>query len=433
MTDADDFEEREQRTRAFLTDQVQRAIKLRSKDREFHGLNREFIHHKSQMLADFERSKDIKHIRDVGDAREQILRKFLSDSGCLPARYDISKRSARVASTTGHVTGEMDILLFDPLGSIRLMSRESVDVYPVESVYGAIQIKSRLNKNEIREGLENISKFKALDRAANTGGSEFAVGPRSDRSFGILFAYDTDLEWNNIIREIEDYSRTVPARQWTNLVFVLSKGLFLFGDDKGSKFDNEKIEAISKVIIHGYPDRDDSGLFSFYSILMTLLRQTSVYPANPDAYFRLPLVADAQSYEFVMGPFAEMGKCPKHGDYQRSISPESLKKVVDWCITAEPINWIKANHLAYGMPGDDEEAYKRQPGDVRIYNPDNHPLSDILAISADSSGIKSIAYDQIRAGRMFIFLPYYYSIKEGLISDCPKCPPIQFPIADDGD
>jgi hypothetical protein len=133
MTDADDFEEREQRTRAFLTDQVQRAIKLRSKDREFHGLNREFIHHKSQMLADFERSKDIKHIRDVGDAREQILRKFLSDSGYLPARYDISKRSARVASTTGHVTGEMDILLFDPLDSIRLMSRESVDVYSIYS------------------------------------------------------------------------------------------------------------------------------------------------------------------------------------------------------------------------------------------------------------------------------------------------------------
>ena len=37
MTDADDFEEREQRTRAFLTDKIQRAIKLRSKDREFHG------------------------------------------------------------------------------------------------------------------------------------------------------------------------------------------------------------------------------------------------------------------------------------------------------------------------------------------------------------------------------------------------------------
>jgi hypothetical protein len=93
MTDADDFEEREQRTRAFLTDKVQRAIKLRSKDREFHGLNREFIHHKSQMLADFERSKDVKHIRDVGDAREQILRKFLSDSGYLPARYgsDVSR------------------------------------------------------------------------------------------------------------------------------------------------------------------------------------------------------------------------------------------------------------------------------------------------------------------------------------------------------
>ncbi len=375
------------------------------------------------MIADYERSKDIKHIRDVGNAREQILRSFLSSSGYLPTRYAVSTNSARVASTTGHLTGEMDILLYDPIDSIRLMSREDVyDVYPVESVYGAIQVKSRLNKNEVREGIENIAKFKALDRAPETGAFRIIMEPRSDRGFGVLFAYDSDLEWNAIIREIESFAKTVPQRQWCNAIMVLSKGLFLFGDATGSKFENAKIEAIPELAMHGYPDRDNSGLFTFYSILMTLLRQTSVQTVNPDTYFRLPLVADALSYEFVMGPFAETGKCPDHGDFQRKISPENLKKLINWCRKAEPINWIKANHLAYGMPGNDEEAYKRQPGDVHIYNPENHPLTDILVIAVDGSGIKSIAYDQIRAGGRNIFLPYYYSVKEGLISHCPKCP-----------
>ncbi len=333
------------------------------------------------MIADYERSKDIKHIRDVGNAREQILRSFLSSSGYLPTRYAVSTNSARVASTTGHLTGEMDILLYDPIDSIRLMSREDVyDVYPVESVYGAIQVKSRLNKNEVREGIENIAKFKALDRAPETGAFRIIMEPRSDRGFGVLFAYDSDLEWNAIIREIESFAKTVPQRQWCNAIMVLSKGLFLFGDATGSKFENAKIEAIPELAMHGYPDRDNSG------------------------------------------PFAETGKCPDHGDFQRKISPENLKKLINWCRKAEPINWIKANHLAYGMPGNDEEAYKRQPGDVHIYNPENHPLTDILVIAVDGSGIKSIAYDQIRAGGRNIFLPYYYSVKEGLISHCPKCP-----------
>jgi len=428
MTEDDDFEERERRTKAFLTDKIERAIKLRSKDREFHGLNREFLYLKTKMIADYERSKDIKHIRDVGNAREQILRNFLTNSGYVPTRYAVSKNSARVASTTGHVTGEMDILLYDPIDSIRLMSREDVyDVYPVESVYGAIQVKSRLNKKEIKEGLENIAKFKALDRVPETGDFRIIMGSRSDRGFGVLFAYDSDLEWSAIIREIEIFAKTAPQRQWCNIIMVLSKGLFLFGDATGSKFENAKIEAIPELTMHGYPDRDDAGLFTFYSILMTLLRQTTVQTVNPDTYFRLPLVADTLSYEFAMGPFAETGKCPDHGDYQRKISSESLKKLIDWCRTAEPINWIKANHLAYGMPGNDEEAYRRQPGEVRIYNPDNHSLADILAMDVDDSGIKSIAYDQIRAAGMDIFLPYYYSVKEGLVSRCPKCPAIEFP------
>jgi hypothetical protein len=36
-------EEREKRTKEWLSDQMRRAIALRSKDRDFHGLDREFL------------------------------------------------------------------------------------------------------------------------------------------------------------------------------------------------------------------------------------------------------------------------------------------------------------------------------------------------------------------------------------------------------
>jgi hypothetical protein len=76
--------QREDRYKQFLDSEVNRAIALRTKDREFHGLEREFRYYQEQMIADYDRSKDIKHPRDVGDAREEILRKFLTGSGLVP-------------------------------------------------------------------------------------------------------------------------------------------------------------------------------------------------------------------------------------------------------------------------------------------------------------------------------------------------------------
>lgn len=432
---SDDFDEQERKTRAFLTDQMKRAIELRSKDREFHGLDREFLYLQADMVTAYDKSKDIKHPRDVGSAREEILRGFLQKSGYLPTRYSVSENSARVASTTGHVTGEMDILLYEPFDSIRLMSREGVyEVFPVESVYGAIQVKSRLNKKEIKEGLSNIATFKALDKELDSG-FRIVRSSQTARGFGILFAYDTDLKWLDVVREIEKCSKDIPQRQWANGVFILSKGMILFGDEEGGKYANEKIENIRELRMHGYPDRDNTCLFQFYDVLMTLLRDTLAQSANPGSYFRLPLVSDALSYEFFLGAFAEMGRCADHGDFQRKISAANLKKLVDWCGKAEPINWIKATDLAYGKPGTDQDAYDRQPGDVRIYNPENLPLPDILLMDGQfgDRSIKSLAFDQIKTGGMMIFLPYYYSIKEGIISHCPKCPPLSLNPASSGE
>ncbi|MCP9338169.1 hypothetical protein [Stutzerimonas xanthomarina] len=72
--DRADFASREARTKEWLSNQALRANKLRSKDKEFYGLEREFINLQNKMLRDYEISKDIKHPRDVGTVREVLLR-----------------------------------------------------------------------------------------------------------------------------------------------------------------------------------------------------------------------------------------------------------------------------------------------------------------------------------------------------------------------
>lgn len=303
------------------------------------------------------------------------------------------------------------------------MKRENVyEVFPVESVYGVIQVKSRLNKKEIKEGLENLASFKRLDKKHDTpNGLVFFHEDRAERGFGILFAYDSDLEWLDIIREIELFANEHPNRVWCNGVFILNRGFFLHD----GKLENTDIEAVQKLKMSGFPDRNSQCLYQFYSVLLSLLRKTSTESADVGSYFQLPLIANEYSYRFCMGYFAEFATCEKHGDYQRKIAPNQLANLMDWCRTTEPMNWIRATDIAYGMPGDNTEAYLRQPGDVRIYNPENLLLSDILVrdTKLGEKIVKGLAFDAIQCADMTIFIPYYYSAKEQIIAGCPKCKP----------
>ena len=419
----DEFEAREARLRANLDKQAARSIELRSKDREFHGLEREFRYHQAQMAVEFSMAGDVKHPRDVGSVREQILRKFLTASGFVPKRFAVSDRSIRVASPTGHLSNEIDIALYDYEDSISLMNREDIfEVLPVESVYGVIQVKSRLNREEIRNGLNNLASFKRLHRKGE-GRDKIAVGaPKESRGFGILFAYDSDLSWNDLRQEIEDFSEKHPNTEWANAIFILNRGYLLHGTaEMGSAF-NSHIERIEKLNIYSSPDRQTNSLYNFYDILLNLLHTTETFYPKWSEYYRLPLTSGSHSYRYYLEEYADTAQCDKHGAYARKIDPEKLEKVINWSYSATPINWIKAHHIAYGQP-EDVSAYSRQPGDVRIYNPDNLPLPQILTREDTLNGqqIRSLSYDWIVSEDMNIWIPYCYSSSELIVSICPKC------------
>lgn len=425
----DDFAERESRTKEWISDQVSRASKLRSKDKEFYGLEREFIHLQKKMLQDFEISKDIKHPRDVGTVREELLRCFFNENKLLPQTYAISKSSVRVASTSGHLSNEIDILFYDAFNSFSLMQRQEIfEVLPVEFCYGVIQVKSKLTKKELKSAFENIRSFKKLKKHGINQNIFIHSEERIQANgFGIIFAYDTDMDWMDIVQEIKTHSQNFEKNVLPNAIFILTKGFFMFGSDDYASVYNSDIEILSDIKPYGYPDREGVCLYQLYDITFNLLSKTKVQKALPQQYFRLPLTAGDYSYEYTLGHFSELGRCEKHGDYVKAYTPEKLEKIISWCQNAEPINWIKATHLAYGQPGDDIEAYERQPGDVRIYNPNDLPLSDILLMDkimekdGEESIVKVLAFDSIKTCGLNIYIPYYYIITEKLIEGCKKC------------
>ncbi|WP_081596620.1 DUF6602 domain-containing protein [Pseudomonas nitroreducens] len=417
------------RVKERLTEINSRANTLRSKDKEFHGLERELTNYHKKLLNDYEISKDIKHPRDVGTVREVLLRDFFLETKLIPKRYAVSQTSVRVASTSGHISNELDILFYNALDSFTLMQRQNIyEVLPVEYSYGAIQVKSKLTPKEIKSAFENISSYKKLKRLQSSRIEwQGSSSNKQDDGFGVIFAYDTEMDWMDIVEELESVSASYNKSELPNAIFILSKGYFLFGDEGFASAYNSHIKEFKKIKIYGHPDYQDHCLYQLYNVIFSLLIETQNQSALPHHYARLPLTAGEYSYKYLLGGLAEVARCEEHGDYARMYTPEKLEKVINWCRNAEPINWVKAIDMAYENSTDRTEAYERQPQEVRIYNPKELPLSDILLIESEIlhdgeiRKIKSLGFDSIESCGINMYIPYYYQVLEELVSGCAKC------------
>lgn len=276
----------------FLTERNRIANELRSKIEEFHGLEREFIEFQEQMMVDYERTRPLKNARELGDTRENVVRSFLVESGFFPSRYGISKLRARVASPSGHSSNELDIVFFDAIETVILMRRNKVaEIYPRECVFGTIQIKSNLRKTEIASAFENLASFKRLyDQSSSFSGPWKGRRP-STRGFGILFSFESDLPGEELFGTIEACAKQYPVAHLPNAIFILSKGVILFGQDFQAYWHNDDIAKVTAPTPFIFPNQGTNCLWRFYEISLDLLRSTSVSRPNVGEYFRLPLTA----------------------------------------------------------------------------------------------------------------------------------------------
>lgn len=413
-----DADEKLARTSVWIRDIVERATRVRSKDREFHGLDRELGYFQEAMLAEFRRSRDVRHPRDVGAIRENILRTFLNESGLLPRRYAVSECSTRVASTSGHVSKEMDIALYDKDNAITLMRRaDDYEVLPVESVFGVIQVKSKLGKRELRDALDNLASYKRLRRHSER--PVFVGQPKEPKGFALLFAYEASMSWADVATEMETFAEEHPNDEWTNAVFILDSGNLMYGSETLASGHNRHIATFANPVVHGRPDLQGDCLYAFQSTLLGLLSETRIDPVPFDAYHSLPLVTEKHSYSFRLGPFVEYGTCTKHGDFQRKIPSDKLDAVIAWCKEREPKTTTELLAEAGQVTGN--PARDR----VWVYNPLGHPLKDILfSQEPDASGVAGyLTYDTIDVPgeRMCIWLPLYYVATEQIITGCAQC------------
>ena len=111
----------------------------------------------------FEASNLYSHNLTKGEVRERVLENFLRPF--LPPCYGLG--SGQVFSSDGNDSRQVDIVIYDAIFSIVLRFDERHYLLPCESVFGSVEVKSRLNSEELTSAVANVRSLKTLKRAAS--------------------------------------------------------------------------------------------------------------------------------------------------------------------------------------------------------------------------------------------------------------------------
>src|SRR5688500_11636919 len=122
-------------------------------------LNEIFKSISANMLSDFEHTQtQIKHMGERGSEREAVVKSFLSTY--LPTRYGVS--SGEIVDYYRATSHQCELNIFDHYNCRLLLAGKDVRIFPAESVFAAIDVKSVLSANEIAQCVGKINDLKNL-------------------------------------------------------------------------------------------------------------------------------------------------------------------------------------------------------------------------------------------------------------------------------
>jgi len=98
------------------------------------------------------------HHGERGRIVEEIIKNVLHR--ILPRRFSIG--TGIIISSAGDSSAQTDIVIYDNFLNSPLLSEFGVCLFPVETVYATIEVKTVLTKKEIRESLKSIGTIRKL-------------------------------------------------------------------------------------------------------------------------------------------------------------------------------------------------------------------------------------------------------------------------------
>lgn len=223
-----------------------------------------------KMQIDFEEiTSQIQHNGEKGTARENILKEYLMSY--IPEKYNFSKGT--IVDCKDVQSKQIDIIIHDKFLTPYLVDMNETKIVPIESVYGVIEVKSTLSKEELRKSIKNIESVRSLHKKTISG--------YSFPTAGMVFAYDSDASLETVYKNFNELSADIEYDKRISCICVLNKGVILPMDKNGfsnvSLFPNENT-------VYGLFNNETEALLLFYLILVQILNSITIFPPDMVAY-----------------------------------------------------------------------------------------------------------------------------------------------------
>ena len=243
-----------------------------------------------------------RHGTDKGLRHEAALADFLRQH--LPPKYGVSR--GEIVDSRGGLSRQIDLVLYDALHSPLLQDAESSRLFPAECVYATIELKTKLDRNGIFEGVRNVASAKRLDRSAiveqHGGHRLYGADRRNPPLFGAIFALDSTEPPGIIAKEVLSHHTSLPPEQWTDCVCVLDRALlyqFVRVPDAAG-VEQWMPSVMSDKSRLGYFLSGEHTLFLFYLFLLYQLNSRDLFPPELMRYavypdIPAPIVVEARA------------------------------------------------------------------------------------------------------------------------------------------
>lgn len=321
-----------------------------------------------KMRSDFELAAQFVHKGTRGTARENTLRDFLA-KGRLPAKYGLG--AGEVVGHVRDVSRQCDIVVYDSMYGLSLHYDEDNQIYPIDSVYGIIEVKSGLSKAELLDALEKIKVFKEMTvggAIAEPMGSGFTIVRPRPRPFGVVFAYSLDgNSIDSLYENLKEWESKNSPTTWPNHICVLNEGCIHHQHLFETCLDSETItnKCISVPLKYG-----NDSLFKFYCAIHDMCSRMKLGPVELERYFSPGVKIGRFS---VFGRITEAqvafdGKLPVPARLKES----TLEKIVAWCAKTKKIRHSDLLKKQFGkLPLGVAENSTGMNALLYLYNPDN--------------------------------------------------------------
>ncbi|MGW7606316.1 DUF6602 domain-containing protein [Streptomyces sp. NPDC054766] len=180
-----------------------------------------------RMHADFEQSRNFSHNGESGTSREALVREFLASY--LPAHVE-TVHNAEIVTASGETSPQCDIVLTDR-GTPPFTTLNGYRILPNECVYGVVEVKTKLDKAQLVDACDKISKLRRMSK--NSYRPAPGLIPRKTLAYGkvydffptsgIIVAFDS-LKLETVGGHLMEWCQTRPPAEWPDSVWVLGRG-----------------------------------------------------------------------------------------------------------------------------------------------------------------------------------------------------------------